>query len=170
MYLSLIQPQTCLQLHKMFSKYFQTHLAFLSISAFQSNLFGAFPLALTWTGGIWAWGPAVVSGPVPASLGLSCTSLSGWNFLFLGHMFSSFLGCSSFWSVGKRTWEEVFLFVLIVCAPFNLPSSTGILSFMSEMMQLKFRNIKQLGSCHFSIRAPVTLFSYLFSLLSYKLP
>lgn len=73
---------------------------------------------------------------------------------------------------GKEDMGGGFLcvFVLIVCAPFNLPSPTGILSFMSEMMQLKFRNIKQLGSCHFSIRASVPLFSYLFSLLSFKPP
>lgn len=59
---------------------------------------------------------------------------------------------------------------------FHVPSLMGILSFMSEMKQLKFRDMKQLGTHSvalvgsFPSRAPATLFPDLFSLLSHKLP
>ena len=59
---------------------------------------------------------------------------------------------------------------------FHVPSVMGILSLMSEMKQLKFRDVKKLGTRSvalvgsFPSRAPATLFLDLFSLLSHKLP
>ena len=147
----LIQPQTCLPLHNFFSEYFQIHLV-LSISSSRSSLFGDFWLALIQTGGPHAWSPAVVSGS--CRLGILhhhpgpflCLSLSLELLISRSHV-SSFLGYSSFWSMGKRTWRFFICLFWPYVHMFNLPSLTGILSFMSEMKQLKFSNMKQLGSC-----------------------
>lgn len=134
----------------MFSKYFQTHLA-----CYQFHLFRATSLGPSH----WLWPGQVASGPgvqlssrdpspsaraflAPLSLRLELLISGPHVFLFLRLLFIL--------ERGKEDMGGGFLFVLIICALFNLPSSTGILSFMSEMMQLKFRNIKQLGSCRLS--------------------